>query len=74
LGARGYLRDGLEGIGKEDCLGGEECRSCVNQPHGLASTLIAGLERARDGALLLEQEVDWMPIRVSRRVDNDPDL
>jgi segregation and condensation protein A len=38
----------------------------------LASTLIAGLERARDGALLLEQEADWMPIRVSRRADDDP--
>jgi segregation and condensation protein A len=42
------------------------CRAAV------ASTLIAGLERARDGALLLEQEVDWMPIRVSRRADDDP--
>jgi hypothetical protein len=30
------------------------------------------LERARDGALLLEQEADWMPIRVSRRADDDP--
>jgi segregation and condensation protein A len=42
------------------------CRAAV------ASTLIAGLERARDGALLLEQEADWMPIRVSRRADDDP--
>jgi segregation and condensation protein A len=41
------------------------CRAAV------ASTLIAGLERARDGALLLEQEADWMPIRVSR-ADDDP--
>jgi segregation and condensation protein A len=38
----------------------------------VASTLIAGLERARDGALLLEQEADWMPIRVSRRGDDGP--
>ena len=38
----------------------------------VASTLIAGLERARDGALLLEQDADWMPIRVIRRVDADP--
>jgi segregation and condensation protein A len=38
----------------------------------VASTLIAGLERARDEALLLEQEADWMPIRVSRRADDDP--
>jgi segregation and condensation protein A len=42
------------------------CRAAV------ASTLIAGLERARDGALLLDQEADWMPIRVIRRTENDP--
>ncbi|WP_158931639.1 hypothetical protein [Acidisphaera sp. S103] len=42
------------------------CRAAV------ASTLIAGLERARDGALLLEQEAEWMPIRVSRRADGGP--
>jgi segregation and condensation protein A len=38
----------------------------------MASTLIAGLERARDGALRLEQEADSMPIRVSRRADDGP--
>ena len=38
----------------------------------VASTLVAGLERARDGALLLHQDADWMPIRVIRRVDADP--
>jgi segregation and condensation protein A len=38
----------------------------------LASTLIAGLELARDGALLLEQQADWMPIRVTSRVNEDP--
>jgi segregation and condensation protein A len=42
------------------------CRAAV------ASTLIAALERARDGALLLDQEADWMPIRVTRRADDDP--
>jgi segregation and condensation protein A len=42
------------------------CRAAV------ASTLIAGLGRARDGALSLDQEADWMPIRVTRRVDDDP--
>jgi hypothetical protein len=35
--------------------------------------LIAGLERARDHALVLEQDGDWMPIRVTRRADGDPD-
>jgi segregation and condensation protein A len=38
----------------------------------LASTLIAGLELARDGALTLEQEADWMPIRVTRRASDEP--
>jgi segregation and condensation protein A len=38
----------------------------------MASTLIAGLERARDGALLLDQEAEWMRIRVTRRATDDP--
>jgi segregation and condensation protein A len=38
----------------------------------MASTLIAGLERARDGALLLDQEADWGAIRVTRRAKDDP--
>jgi segregation and condensation protein A len=42
------------------------CRAAV------ASTLIAGLERARDGALSLDQDAAWMPIRVTRRVVDDP--
>ena len=37
------------------------CRAAV------ASTLIAALEQARDGALVLDQAADWMPIRVTRR-------
>ena len=37
------------------------CRTAV------ASTLIAALEQARDGALVLDQAADWMPIRVTRR-------
>ena len=41
------------------------CRAAV------ASTLIAGLERARDGALTLDQETDWAPIRVVRRMTDD---
>ena len=35
----------------------------------MASTLIAGLERARDGALVLDQDADWMPIRITRRAN-----
>jgi segregation and condensation protein A len=33
----------------------------------LASTLIAGLEQARGGAVLLDQATDWAPIHVTRR-------
>jgi segregation and condensation protein A len=33
----------------------------------VASTLFAGLELARNGALMLDQDADWTPIRVSRR-------
>jgi segregation and condensation protein A len=43
------------------------CRAAVS------STLIAGLERARDGALSLDQDADWMPIRVLRRDTCTPD-
>jgi chromatin segregation and condensation protein Rec8/ScpA/Scc1 (kleisin family) len=35
----------------------------------LASTLIAGLELARDGVLALDQDAAWTPVRVKRRDD-----
>jgi segregation and condensation protein A len=38
----------------------------------IASTLIASLELARDGTVALEQDGDWMPIRVGRRHQADP--
>lgn len=41
------------------------CRAAV------ASTLVAGLELARDGVLALAQDAAWMPIRVSRGADHD---
>jgi segregation and condensation protein A len=41
------------------------CRAAV------ASTLVAGLELARDGPLALEQDEPWADIRVSRRRDHD---
>lgn len=41
------------------------CRAAV------ASTLVAGLELARDGALALDQDAAWADIRVSRRGDRD---
>ena len=37
------------------------CRAAV------ASTLIASLELARDGTVALEQDGDWMPIRIGRQ-------
>jgi segregation and condensation protein A len=46
-------------------------RRALRQRAAVASTLIAALERARDGALLLEQESTWMPIRITRRVDDN---
>jgi segregation and condensation protein A len=33
----------------------------------VASTLFAGLELARNGALTLDQDADWVPIQVFRR-------
>jgi segregation and condensation protein A len=44
------------------------CRAAV------ASTLVAGLELARDGALTLEQGAAWTEIHVSRRDDHDTRL
>jgi len=38
----------------------------------LSNTLIAGLEHARDGALVLDQDAEWMPIRITRRADLKP--
>jgi segregation and condensation protein A len=37
----------------------------------LASTLIAGLELAREGTLGLEQAADWTPIHLTRRMNAD---
>jgi segregation and condensation protein A len=42
------------------------CRAAI------ASTLIASLELARDGTVVLEQDGDWMPIRVGRRPHAEP--
>jgi len=47
-------------------------RRALRQRAALASTLIAALERARDGALSLAQESAWTPIRVSRRGADTP--
>jgi segregation and condensation protein A len=47
-------------------------RRALRHRAGVASTLIAVLERARDGALSLDQESAWRPIRITRRDDNPP--
>jgi len=52
----------LPAIGGEDPGRTLRCRAAVS------STLIAGLERARDGALALDQAAAWTPILV-RRLD-----
>jgi chromatin segregation and condensation protein Rec8/ScpA/Scc1 (kleisin family) len=39
----------------------------------LSSTLIAGLELARDGVLALEQDPAWTPVRVRRHEDRPDD-
>jgi segregation and condensation protein A len=46
-------------------------RRALRQRAALASTLIAALERARDGALSLEQETAWQSIRLTRLVDDN---
>ena len=37
----------------------------------VATTLLAGLELARDGAVWLDQAADWRPIHVTRRADGE---
>jgi len=47
-------------------LGTEEPDSVLRARAALSSTLIAGLELARDGVLVLDQEAAWTPVRVRR--------
>ena len=70
----GELPDGsplpafLPAIGGEDPGRTLRCRAAVS------STLIAGLERARDGALTLDQAAAWTPILVRRLDGREVDL
>lgn len=52
-------------------LGTEPPDRALRARAALSSTLIAGLELARDGVLALEQEAAWTPVRVKRRDDRD---
>jgi hypothetical protein len=45
-------------------LGTEQPDSALRARAALASTLIAGLELARDGVLALDQDAAWTPVRV----------
>ena len=53
-------------------IGGDGPKRLLRCRVAVASTLFAGLELARNGALVLDQDADWMPIRVTRRDNGDP--
>ncbi len=52
-------------------IGAEERDRDLRCHAAVASTLLAGLELARDGVVTLEQAAAWMPIGVGRRDDRD---
>jgi segregation and condensation protein A len=47
-------------------LGSDEPDSVLRARAALSSTLIAGLELARDGVLALDQDAAWTPVRIRR--------
>lgn len=52
-------------------IDGDEPGRTLRCRAGVASTLVAGLELARDGALALAQDAAWSDIRVNRRDDHE---
>ena len=64
----GELPDGSPLAAFLPAIGGAGPGRTLRYRAAVASTLIAGLERARDGALALDQAAAWKPILV-RRVD-----
>jgi segregation and condensation protein A len=48
-------------------LGTEQPDHALRAHAALSSTLIAGLELARDGVLALDQDAAWTPVLVRRR-------
>jgi segregation and condensation protein A len=64
----GELPDGSPLTAFLPAIGGEDPGQALRCRAAVSSTLIAGLERARDGALTLDQAAAWTPILV-RRVD-----
>jgi segregation and condensation protein A len=68
----GELPDGSPLTAFLPAIGGEDPGRTLRCRAAVSSTLIAGLERARDGALTLDQAAEWTPILV-RRGDRQPD-
>jgi len=64
----GELPDGSPLTAFLPAIGGEDSGRTLRCRAAVSSTLIAGLERARDGALALDQAAAWTPILV-RRLD-----
>jgi segregation and condensation protein A len=67
----GLLPDGSPLQAFLPSLGSEKPDSGVRARAALSSTLIAGLELARDGVLALEQDAAWTPVLVRRHDDRD---
>ena len=65
----GVLPDGSPLAAFLPQLGTEEPDSALRARAALSSTLIAGLELARDGVLALDQDTAWTPVRVRRHED-----
>jgi segregation and condensation protein A len=69
----GVLPDGSQLPAFLPQLGTEEPDSVLRARAALSSTLIAGLELARDGVLALDQDTAWTPVRVRRHEDRTGD-
>jgi segregation and condensation protein A len=69
----GLLPDGSPLQAFLPSLGSEKPDSGVRARAALSSTLIAGLELAREGVLALEQDAAWTPVRVRRHENRTGD-
>ena len=69
----GVLPDGSPLAAFLPQLGTEEPDSVLRARAALSSTLIAGLELARDGVLALDQDAAWTPVRVRRHENRTGD-
>ena len=70
----GELPDGSPLAAFLPAIGGEDPGRTLRCRAAVSSTLIAGLERARDGALALDQAAAWTPILVRRGDRHETDL